>query len=97
MSKLIDADKACKAIENSRIVKDTFGSLLNEWDHGYNYGLERAEDEIQDFIVEAIPISWIEKHIENAGFVAVLNSHSVEFMLRQWYREQAEDKKNEVN
>lgn len=42
--------------------------------------------------VEAIPISWIEKHIENAGFVAVLNSHSVEFMLRQWYREQAERK-----
>ncbi len=42
--------------------------------------------------VEAIPISWIEKYIENAGFIAVLNSHSVEFMLRQWHREKIERK-----
>ena len=58
----IDADKACKAIENFRIKKDTYGSLMNEWDHGYNCGLERAEDEMQDFIVEAIPVEWINKY-----------------------------------
>ena len=64
MTRLIDADKACKAIENARIEKDTYGSLLNEWDHGYNCGLDRAEDDIQDFIVDAIPVEWIRGYVK---------------------------------
>ena len=61
----IDADKAYKAIENYRIKKDIDGSLMNEWDRGYNYGLDRAEAEIQDLIVEAIPIEWIKERMNN--------------------------------
>lgn len=39
--------------------KDTYGSLLNDWDHGYNCGIERAESEIECApTVEAEP-KWI--------------------------------------
>ena len=81
MTRLIDADKACKAIENARIEKDIYGSLLNEWDHGYNCGLDRAEDDIQDFIVEAIPMEWIpvtERLPQESGPYLVTSS--------EWYR-----------
>lgn len=45
--RLIDADVVYKLIELCEIKKDTYGSLLNDWDHGYNAGLERAESEIE--------------------------------------------------
>ena len=79
MTRLIDADAMLE-----RIKKDPLFPLVEE------YGISGVIE--AQPTVEAIPISWIEQHIENAGFVAVLNSHSVEFMLRQWYREQAERK-----
>ena len=47
MTKLIDADAVYKILESCEIKKDTYGSLLNDWDHGYNSGIERAESEIE--------------------------------------------------
>lgn len=45
--RLIEADAVYKILESCEIKKDTYGSLLNDWDHGYNCGIERAESEIE--------------------------------------------------
>lgn len=59
--RLIEADAVYKILESCEIKKDTYGSLLNDWDHGYNCGIERAESEIECApTVEAIPISWLQ-------------------------------------
>lgn len=84
----IDADKACKAIENYRIKKDTYGSLMNEWDRGYNYGLDRAEAEIQDFIVEAIPIEWIKERMNNIEDTLLEMAWSM--LISEWAEEKEE-------
>ena len=65
MSRLIEADAVYKILESCEIKKDTYGSLLNDWDHGYNCGIERAESEIECApTVEAIPVEWIRKYTE---------------------------------
>lgn len=59
MGRLIEADAVYKILESCEIKKDTYGSLLNDWDHGYNCGIERAESEIECApTVEAEP-KWI--------------------------------------
>ena len=89
MTRLIDADKACKAIENARIEKDTYGSLLNEWDHGYNCGLDRAEDDIQDFIVDAIPVEWIKNYYLNTKYI--VDAMQIRRMVDVWREEQRKE------
>jgi len=57
MTRLIDADAVYKILESCEIKKDTYGSLLNDWDHGYNCGIERAESEIECApTVDAVPV-----------------------------------------
>ena len=63
--RLIDADAVYEILESCEIKKDTYGSLLNDWDHGYNCGIERAESEIECApTIDAVPIrhgKWITK------------------------------------
>lgn len=55
--RLIEADAVYKILESCEIKKDTYGSLLNDWDQGYNCGIERAESEIECApTVEAEPV-----------------------------------------
>lgn len=55
--RLIDADAVYKNLESCEIKKDTYGSLLNDWDHGYNCGIERGESEIECApTVDAVPV-----------------------------------------
>ena len=95
MTRLIDADKACKAIENARIEKDTYGSLLNEWDHGYNCGLDRAEDDIQDFIVDAIPVEWLKARYKIEGYYGTdayfRKAYAVKEIIADWEAEQRKE------
>lgn len=57
MTRLIDADAIYKILESCEIKKDTYGSLLNDWDHGYNCGIERAESEIECApTIDAVPV-----------------------------------------
>ncbi|MBR2556329.1 MAG: hypothetical protein IKE94_15895 [Aeriscardovia sp.] len=62
--RLIEADAIYKILESCEIKKDTYGSLLNDWDHGYNCGIERAESEIECApTVDAVPVRhghWID-------------------------------------
>ena len=56
--RLIEADAVYKILESCEIKKDTYGSLLNDWDHGYNCGIERAESEIECApTVDAVPVT----------------------------------------
>jgi len=70
MSRLIEADAVYKILESCEIKKDTYGSLLNDWDHGYNCGIERAESEIECApTVDAVPVrhgKW--KQWDDYGF-----------------------------
>lgn len=66
MVRPINADAVYKILESCEIKKDTYGSLLNDWDHGYNCGIERSESEIECApTIDAIPIEWLTAQAEN--------------------------------
>lgn len=66
MTRYIEADAVYKTLELCEIKKDTYGSLLNDWDHGYNCGIERAESEIECApTVDVVPVrpgKWIREN-----------------------------------
>ena len=85
--RLIEADAVYKILESCEIKKDTYGSLLNDWDHGYNCGIERAESEIECApTVEAIPVEWINKYAnEHRAYI-----HAFAEMVVCWYERKEE-------
>ena len=57
MGRLIDADKLQTAVEGHEVASVL---PLNDYEYGYNSGIERAAFEIEDAeTVEAIPVDWL--------------------------------------
>lgn len=84
--RLIDADAVYKILESCEIKKDTYGSLLNDWDHGYNCGIERAESEIECApTIDAIPVEWINRWYDRYNYAEVGD------LLNDWVSERKEE------
>lgn len=86
MARLINADAVYKILESCEIKKDTYGSLLNDWDHGYNCGIERAESEIECApTIDAIPVEWINRWYDRYMYAEVGD------LLNDWMAERKEE------
>lgn len=86
MGRLIEADAIYKILESCEIKKDTYGSLLNDWDHGYNCGIERAESEIECApTVEAEPVRhghWNGIEKESRGYTDIFECSECKCYVR---------------
>ena len=83
MGRLIDADKLKAAVEGHEV---TSVLPLNDYEYGYNSGIEMAVIEIEDAAeVDAIPVDWIVNFKNSIKAGALMEPREViKFMLEAW-------------
>lgn len=87
MGRLIDADKLKAQVEAHEI---KYKFTPTDYQYGHNVGINKAVNDIEDAeTVEAIPVDWIEKYIEEMDEIGFCpEAMHVSSMMSRWKEEQ---------